>query len=200
LSAIEAAPMMCAGATTFNALRDSAARPGDVVAVLGLGGVGHMGVQYAAKLGFDTVVIARGAEKEESARQLGARHYIDSAAQDVAAELRRLGGAKVVLATAIDSAAMSACVDGLGPRGQLVVIGASAESLTVNPLQLIFGSHSVVGHASGTSRQSEEMLAFSALTGVRAVVETAPLEGIEEAFARMREGAARFRMVLTTGN
>jgi alcohol dehydrogenase len=200
ISAVEAAPLMCAGATTYNALRNSAARPGDLVAVLGLGGVGHMGVQYAARLGFDTVAIARGTEKEESARRFGARHYIDSTTQDVAAELRGLGGARVVLATATEAAAMSACVDGLGPRGQLVVIGASADSLAINPLQLIFGSHSVVGHASGTSRESEDALAFSALTGIRPVVETAPLENVEDAVARMRSGEARFRMVLTTGN
>jgi len=199
ISAVDAAPLMCAGATTFNALRHSAARPGDVVAVLGLGGVGHMGVQYAARMGFETVAIARGPDKAEAARRLGARHYIDSAAQDVTAELTRLGGARVILATAISSAAMSACVDGLGPRGQLVVIGASGESLNINPLQLIFGSHSVIGHASGTARESEEALAFSALTGIRPIVETAPLEQVGDAFARMRSGEARFRMVLTTG-
>jgi alcohol dehydrogenase len=158
-----------------------------------------MAVQYAARMGFETVAIARGAEKEEPARRLGAHHYLDSTAQDIAAELKRLGGARVVLATAVSSAAMSACVDGLSPRGQLVVIGAPADSLNVNPLQLIFGSRSVVGHASGTARESEEALAFSALTGIRPVVETAPLEDIGDAFARMRSGAAHFRMVLTTG-
>jgi alcohol dehydrogenase len=198
ISAVEAAPLMCAGATTYNALRASDARPGDVVAVVGLGGVGHMGVQYASRLGYDTVAIARGPEKESLARELGARHYIDSTAQDVAAELRALGGARVVLATATESSAISAPVDGLAPRGQLVVIGASAEPLNINPLQLIFGSHSVVGHASGTSRQSEEALRFSALTGVRPMVEVAPLEKIGAAFARMASGEARFRMVLTT--
>jgi alcohol dehydrogenase len=199
ISAVEAAPITCAGATTYNALRASNARPGDLVAVLGLGGVGHMGVQYASRLGYDTVAIARGPQKEELARQLGARHYIDSTASDVAQALRALGGARVVLATATESAAMSAAVDGLGPRGQLVIIGASGDPLNVNPLQLIFGSHSVVGHASGTSRQSEETLAFSALTGVRPLVETAPLEDIGAAFDKMVRGDARFRMVLTTG-
>jgi alcohol dehydrogenase len=198
ISAVDAAPMMCAGATTYNALSASNAQPADVVAVLGLGGVGHMGVQYAARMGYDTVSIARGPEKQELARQLGARHYIDSNAQDVAAELRALGGARVVLATAADSASMAGCVDGLAARGQLVIIGASAEPLNINPLQLIFGSHSVVGHASGTSRQSERALAFAALTGVRPMVETAPLEDIGAAFARMLSGDARFRMVLTT--
>ena len=200
ISAVDAAPLMCAGATTYNALCASNARPGDLVAVLGLGGVGHLGVQYAAKLGFDTVAIARGPEKEELARGFGARHYIDSNAKDVAAELRTLGGARVVLATAVDSAAMAASVDGLGARGQLVIIGATAEPLNINPLQLIFGSHSVVGHASGTSRQSEAALAFSALTGVRPMVETAPLDEIGAAFERMLSGQARFRMVLTTNS
>jgi alcohol dehydrogenase len=198
ISAVEAAPLMCAGATTYNALRASSARPGDLVAVLGLGGVGHMGVQYASRLGYDTVAIARGPEKEALARELGARHYIDSTAQDVAAGLRALGGARVVLATVTESAAMAAPVDGLAPRGQLVIVGASTEPLNINPLQLIFGSHSVVGHASGTSRQSEEALRFSALTGVRPMVEVAPLGDIGAAFARMVSGEARFRMVLTT--
>jgi alcohol dehydrogenase len=199
ISSVDAAPLMCAGATTFNALRASGARAGDLVAVLGLGGVGHMGVQYAARMGFDTVAIARGAGKVEAARRWGARHYIDSTAQDVAAELRSLGGARVVLATATDSAAMSAGMDGLGPRGELIVVGAGAGQLTVTPAQLIFGSHRVVGHASGTARQSEETLAFSALTGVRPEVETAPLEEVGDAYARMLSGEARYRIVLTTG-
>jgi alcohol dehydrogenase len=200
LTAVEAAPLMCAGVTTFNALRNSVARPGDLVAVLGLGGLGHLGVQYAAKFGFDTVAIARGQEKAELARELGARHYIDSTAQDVAQSLADLGGAQVVLATVTDSAAMSAAVDGLAPRGQLILAGASAESLRVNPLQLIMASRTVVGHASGTSRDSEEALAFSALTGIRARVETVALEQATEGYDRMLSGAARFRVVLTTGN
>jgi alcohol dehydrogenase len=200
ISAVEAAPLMCAGATTYNALRASNARPGDVVAVVGLGGVGHMGVQYASRLGYDTVAIARGPEKEELARELGARHYIDSTAQDVSTALRALGGARVVLATATESAAMAAAVDGLAARGQLVIVGASGEPLNITPLQLIFGSRSVVGHASGTSRQSEEALAFSALTGVRPMVEVAPLEEIGAAFGKMAAGKARFRMVLTTAS
>jgi alcohol dehydrogenase len=200
ISAVEAAPLMCAGATTYNALRASNARPGDVVAVIGLGGVGHMGVQYASRLGYDTVAIARGPEKEELARELGARHYIDSTAQDVSTALRALGGARVVLATATESAAMAAAVDGLAARGQLVIVGASGEPLNITPLQLIFGSRSVVGHASGTSRQSEEALAFSALTGVRPMVEVAPLEEIGAAFGKMAAGKARFRMVLTTAS
>jgi alcohol dehydrogenase len=198
VSAVDAAPLMCAGATSFNALRGSNARPGDLVAVLGLGGVGHLAVQYAARMGFETVAVARGTEKQDAARRFGARHYLDSTAGDVAAGLRELGGARVVLATAVSSAAISAGLDGLGPRGQLVVIGAPAESLAVSPPQLIFGSHSVVGHASGTARESEEALAFAALTGIRPQVEAVPLEQVGEAFTRMRDGAARFRMVLTT--
>jgi len=200
LTAVEAAPLMCAGVTTFNALRNSVARPGDLVAILGLGGLGHLGVQYAAKFGFDTVAIVRGQEKAELARDLGARHYIDSTAQDVAQSLADLGGAQVVLATVTDSAAMSAAVDGLAPRGQLILAGASAESLRVNPLQLIMASRTVVGHASGTSRDSEEALAFSALTGIRARVETVSLEQATEGYDRMLSGAARFRVVLATGN
>ena len=200
LSAVEAAPLMCAGVTMYNALRNSVARPGDVVAILGLGGLGHLGVQYAAKFGFDTVAIARGAEKEQLARQLGARHYIDSTGQDVAQALTALGGAQVVVATAADSAAIASGLVGLGARGQLVVAGAPADPMQISPLQLIFGSKSVVGHASGTSRDSEQGLAFSAFTGVRPMVETYPLERVAEAYDRMRSGAARFRVVLTTGN
>jgi alcohol dehydrogenase len=197
LSAVDAAPLMCAGVTTFHALRNSAARPGDLVAVLGLGGLGHLGVQYADRFGFDVVAIARGRDKEAAARELGARHYIDSTAQDVAQVLAGLGGARVVLATATESAAMAAAVDGLTARGQLILAGASAEPLGINPLQLIFGSRQVIGHASGTSRDSEEALAFSALTGIRPRVETVPLERAAEGYDRMLSGAARFRVVLT---
>src|SRR5262249_10191401 len=163
---------------------NSVARPGDLVAVLGLGGLGHLGVQYAAKFGFDTVAIARGAEKEGPAREFGARHYIDSTRQDVAQALRDLGGAKVVLATATVASAMGAAVDGLGPRGQLIVAGAPADPMAISPLQLIFGSNSVVGHASGTALDSEETLKFSALTGVRARVETVPLEQVSTGYER----------------
>jgi alcohol dehydrogenase len=199
LSAEEAAPLLCAGVTTYNALRNSAARPGDLVAVLGLGGLGHLAVQYAARFGFDTVAIARGAEKEGPALDLGARHYIDSTRQDVAHTLRELGGAKVILATATVSSAIAAAIDGLGNRGQLIVAGAPADPMQISPLQLIFGSHSVVGHASGTAHDSEEALKFSAFTGVRARVETVPLEQVGAAYERMLSGTARFRMVLITG-
>jgi alcohol dehydrogenase len=199
IPAVQAAPLMCAGVTTYNALRNSVARPGDLVAVVGLGGLGHLGVQYAAKMGFETVAIARGAEKEEPARELGARHYVDSTAQDVGEALLALGGAKVVLATATDAKAIAAGVNGLGARGQLIVAGASVDPMDINPMQLIFGSKSVVGHASGTSRDSEQALAFTAMTGVRPWVEALPLERAAEAYDRMLSGAARFRMVLTTG-
>ncbi|MFC5722881.1 alcohol dehydrogenase [Streptomyces gamaensis] len=199
LSATEAAPLGCAGVTTYNALRRSAARPGDLVAVLGLGGLGHLGVQYAARFGFETAVIARGADKEPLARELGARHYIDSTAGDVAEALRALGGAKAVLATAASSEAMSATVDGLAHCGELLVLGATAEPLTVTPLQLINAGLTVHGHPSGTAQDVEDTMAFSALTGVRPMTETVPLEDVGEAFERMLSGAARFRMVLTTG-
>ncbi|MFF4407585.1 alcohol dehydrogenase [Streptomyces sp. NPDC001262] len=199
LSAAEAAPLGCAGVTTFNALRHSAARPGDLVAVLGLGGLGHLGVQYATALGLDTVAIARGADKKDLAHKLGARHYIDSTATDVAEALQALGGAKVVLATAANSAAMSATVDGLAHRGELVVLGAVPEPLAISPLQLIMGSRTVHGHPSGTAQDVEETMAFTALSGVRPMIETMPLEETGAAFERMLSGDARFRMVLTTG-
>src|SRR6266581_4310457 len=198
LSAVEAAPLMCAGITTYNALRNSGARPGDVVAVLGLGGLGHLGVQYAAKMGFKTVGIARGSDKESLARKLGAQHYIDSQAQDPAAELQKLGGAKVILATVTNGDAMSAVQGGLGLNGTLVVIGA-AESMQVSPLVLIGGRRSVKGWYSGTSIDSQETLAFSVLAGVRSMNEVYPLEKVTEAYDRMMSGKARFRVVLTTG-
>ncbi|KAB8191618.1 alcohol dehydrogenase catalytic domain-containing protein [Nonomuraea phyllanthi] len=199
LTAVEAAPMGCAGVTTFNALRRSPAGPGDLVAVLGLGGLGHLGVQFAAKLGFETVSVARGAAKEEAAKNFGAHHYIDSTAGDVAAQLQALGGAKVVLATAASSSAMSATIDGLRHNGELVVIGATPEPIQVSPLQLIGASRSVHGHPSGTARDVEETLHFAALTGVRAMIETRPLDEVGAAYDRMMSGDARYRMVLTTG-
>jgi D-arabinose 1-dehydrogenase-like Zn-dependent alcohol dehydrogenase len=199
LSAEEAAPLLCAGVTTFNALRHSGARGGDLVAILGVGGLGHLGVQFAAKLGLETVAIARRAEKEELARRLGARHYIDSTSQDPAKELMRLGGANVILATVTSAEAMTAVIGGLRPRGRLVVVGASMEPMQVPPVMLIGGSKSISGHASGTSRDSEDTLAFSVLTDVRPMIETRPLEQAAEAYEKMIRGDARFRMVLTTG-
>jgi D-arabinose 1-dehydrogenase-like Zn-dependent alcohol dehydrogenase len=199
LGSVEAAPLMCAGITTFNALRNSGARPGDVVAVLGLGGLGHLGVQFAAKLGFHTVAIARGPDNGPLAKQLGARHYIDSRAEDPAAALRKLGGAKVILATATSGEAMSAVQGGLTPRGTLLIVGVP-ETLKIDPVPLILGSRSVKGWYSGTSIDSQETLAFSLLTGVRPMNEIYPLERAAEAYERMMSGDARFRVVLTTGN
>ena len=195
----DAAPLMCAGLTTFNALRNSGARPGDVVAVLGLGGLGHLGVQYAAKMGFHTVGIARGKDKDQLARQLGAAAYIDSQAQDPAAELQKLGGAAAILATATSGEAMSAVQGGLAVNGALLVVGA-APSMQVSPVFLLLGCRSVKGWYSGTSIDSQDALAFSARTGVRSMNETFPLERVAEAYDRMMSGKARFRVVLTIGN
>jgi len=195
-SPVDAAPLLCAGITTFNALRNSGARPGDVVAVLGLGGLGHLGVQYAAKMGFNTVAIARGKDKAPLARQLGAATYIDSQSQDPAAELLKLGGANVIIATVTVGDAMSAVVGGLAINGSLIVIGA-AESMQVSPLILLMGRRSVKGWYSGTSIDSQDTLAFSARTGVRSMNETFPLERVNEAYDRMMSGKARFRVVLT---
>jgi D-arabinose 1-dehydrogenase-like Zn-dependent alcohol dehydrogenase len=197
LSDVDAAPLLCAGITTFNALRESVARPGDVVAVLGVGGLGHLGVQFAAKMGFEVVAIARGEEKGPLAKELGAHHYIDSKASDVAAELNKLGGAQVVLATVTVSDAMTATLGGLKARGQLVVVGAPTDPLPVPAAILIFKSSAVQGHASGTSQDSEDTLRFSALTGVRPMIETVPLSEAQAAYDKMMSGAARFRMVLT---
>jgi len=197
LSAEEAGPLMCAGLTTFNALRNSGARPGDLVAVLGLGGLGHLGVQFAAKMGFKTVAIARGSDKGTLAKELGAQYYIDSQAQDPAAELIKLGGAKIILATVTNGAAMSATIGGLGNEGKLMVLGA-AQSLEVPPLFLIFGSRSVAGWYSGTSIDSQDTLSFSVISGVRSMNEVFPLEQAPEAYERMMSGRARFRVVLTT--
>jgi D-arabinose 1-dehydrogenase-like Zn-dependent alcohol dehydrogenase len=196
LEFIEAAPLMCAGITTFNALRNSGARPGDTVAVLGVGGLGHLGVQFAAKMGFKTVAIARGADKEPLARQLGAAHYIDSLAGDPAAELQKLGGAKVVLATVTQGDAMSATIAGLTANGTLMVLGA-AESMTCSPLQLLMGRRSIKGWYSGTSIDSQDTLRFSAHTGVRSMNEVFPLERAAAAYDHMMSGKARFRVVLT---
>jgi D-arabinose 1-dehydrogenase-like Zn-dependent alcohol dehydrogenase len=199
LSAVEAGPLVCAGITTFNALRHSGARPGDVVAVLGIGGLGHLGVQFAAKMGFKTVAIARGSDKEPLARELGARHYVDSRAQDPAAELAKLGGAKVVLATVTSGEAMGAVLGGLGVGGKLLVVGA-ADPFEVSPMQLIGGRLSIAGWPSGSSIDSEDTLAFSVVAGVRSMNEVFPLERAAEAYERMMRGEARFRAVITTAS
>lgn len=198
LELADAAPLLCAGVTTFNAIRTSGVRPGDRVAVVGLGGLGHLGVQFAAKLGFETIAIARGQEKESFARDLGAEHYIDSTSTDVGAALRRLGGADLVLATVTDADSMSATVAGLAPRGRLVVLGVPQEPLAVGAVDLVSGSRTVAGHASGTAKDSEDTLRFAARTGVRPMIETYPLERAAEGYERMMSGHARFRVVLTT--
>ncbi|MGA8385683.1 MAG: alcohol dehydrogenase, partial [Candidatus Cybelea sp.] len=197
LTAAEAAPLMCAGITTFNALRHSEARAGDLVAILGIGGLGHRAVQYAAKMGFRTVAIARGRDKEQLARSLGAADYIDSSSSDVSAELQRLGGAKLVLSTITAAAAMEPVLSGLGVDGQLLVVGASPEPLPVDTAAMIGKRNSIKAWPSGTCADSEDAMRFSVQTGVRAMIETMPLERAAEAYERMMSGAARFRMVVT---
>jgi D-arabinose 1-dehydrogenase-like Zn-dependent alcohol dehydrogenase len=198
LSAEEAAPLMCAGVTTYNCLRNSGARPGDLVAVIGLGGLGHLGIQYAARSGFNTVAIGRGKDKEALAKKLGASHYLDTAAQDPAAELQKLGGAKVILATVTSADAMKAVIGGLAPTGTLMIVGA-VPSLEVPALQLLLKSQQVKGWYSGTSLDSQETLGFSVLSGVRSMNESFPLDRVNEAYERMEQGKARFRVVLTIG-
>ncbi len=197
LSAVEAAPLMCAGVTTFNPLRNSGARPGDFVAVLGIGGLGHLGIQFAAKMGFKTVAIARGTDKEPLARRLGASFYVDSKAQDPAAELLKLGGAKIVLATVTSGAAMSATLGGLGVNGKLIIVGAANEPLQVAGIPLLLGRRSIAGWPSGNSIDSQDTLAFSALSGVRPMTEVFPLARAAEAYEHMMSGKARFRAVIT---
>jgi D-arabinose 1-dehydrogenase-like Zn-dependent alcohol dehydrogenase len=198
LTAVEAAPLLCAGITTFNALRHSGARAGDTVAILGVGGLGHLGVQYAAKMGFRTVAIARGKEKEAFVKQLGAHAYIDSQAGSVAEALQGLGGADVVLATATNAQAMAETIGGLATDGRLVVVGAPAEPMQVSVLPLIGGRRSIAGWPSGASIDSEDTMGFSALSGVKPMTEVYPLERAAEAYERMMSGKARFRVVLTT--
>jgi D-arabinose 1-dehydrogenase-like Zn-dependent alcohol dehydrogenase len=198
LSPVEAGPLMCAGITTFNSLRHSGARAGDLVAVLGIGGLGHLGIQFAAKMGFETVAIARGADKGPLARTLGARHYIDSEASNPAEELMKLGGAAVILATATSGKAFTAAVGGLAIGGKMIILGA-ADPMEVSPLMLLGGRRSIAGWPSGRSIDSQDTLRFSALTGVRSMNEEFPLERAAEAYERMMSGKARFRVVLTTG-
>jgi D-arabinose 1-dehydrogenase-like Zn-dependent alcohol dehydrogenase len=199
LASEEAAPLVCAGITTYNALRHSGVRGGDRVAVLGVGGLGHLGVQFAVKLGLETVAIARGTEKEPLALELGAHHYIDSTSTDPALALLELGGVDLILSTVTSSDAMAAAFGGLRPRGKLLVVGASMDPIAVPAAVLIGGSKAIVGHASGTSKDSEDTLAFSVLSGVRPMIETLPVESAAEAYQKMISGEARFRMVLTTG-
>jgi len=196
LSAEEAAPLLCAGVTTYNSLRNSQARAGDLVAILGIGGLGHLGIQFARKMGFNTVAIARGSDKRDLAVACGAHHYIDSEAQDVSRELTKLGGAKVVLATATSSRAMSAVIDGLSVGGELVAVGASPEPMQVSPIQLIMGRKQVRGWPSGTSIDSADTMKFSALAGVRPMIEKYSLDEAAKGYERMMSGKARFRVVL----
>ncbi len=196
LSDVEAAPLLCAGITTYNALRHSGAYPGDLVAVQGIGGLGHLGIQFANKFGYKVAAIGQGSENAALAKKLGANVYIDSKSTNAAEELQKLGGAQVILATAPSSKAMSALVDGLGPNGKLVVIGATTDPIEVTPVQLITGSRTIQGWAAGTAADSEDTLNFAELSGVRAMIETYPLEKAAEAFARMMSGKARFRVVL----
>jgi D-arabinose 1-dehydrogenase-like Zn-dependent alcohol dehydrogenase len=197
LSDVEAAPLLDAGITTYNALRNSGAMPGDLVAVQGIGGLGHLGVQFANKFGYNVAAIGRGSENAALAKKLGAHVYIDSQATNAAQELQKLGGASVIIATAPNSKAMSALIDGLGPNGKLVVVGAAPDPIEVTPAQLIFGSKTIQGWAAGTPAASEDTLKFCMLTGVRPMIETYPLERTAEAYARMLSGKAEFRVVLT---
>ncbi|MCI0606323.1 alcohol dehydrogenase [bacterium] len=197
MPAEEAGPFMCAGVTVFNALRNSGARAGEVVAVHGIGGLGHLGVQYARQMGFETVAINRGNDKEPLARKLGAHHYIDANAQDVVAELQKLGGASVILATAPNAQAISPLVDGLSSDGKLLVPAAPPEPLTISVFSLILGRRSVAGWYSGTAKDSQDTMEFSALSGVHPMVEKFPLDRVAEAYEQMHSGKARFRAVLT---
>jgi D-arabinose 1-dehydrogenase-like Zn-dependent alcohol dehydrogenase len=197
VSDIDAAPLLCAGITTYNSLRHSGAQPGDLVAVLGIGGLGHLGIQFANKFGYKVVAVGRGPANEALAKKLGAAQYIDSTATPPAEELQKLGGAQVILATAPNAKAMSELIGGLGPNGKLLVIGASFEPIEVPPVQLIVGSKSIQGWAAGTPADCEDTLHFAELTGVRAMIETYPLEKAGEAYARMMSGKAEFRVVLT---
>jgi D-arabinose 1-dehydrogenase-like Zn-dependent alcohol dehydrogenase len=197
LSDAEAAPLLCAGITTYNALRHSGAMPGDLVAVLGIGGLGHLGIQFANKFGYKVVAIGRGPENAALAKKLGASLYIDNKVTNAAEELQKLGGAQVILATAPSSKAMSEVINGLGPNGKLIVVGAAFEPIEVTPAQLISGSKSIQGWVSGTPTDAEDTLRFAELTGVRPMIETYPLEKAAEAYARMLSGNAQFRVVLT---
>ena len=197
LNDAEAAPLLCAGITTYNALRHSGALPGDLVAVQGIGGLGHLGLQFANKFGYQTAAIGRGAENAKLAKKLGASIYIDSESSNAAEALQQLGGAQVILATAPSSKAMSEVIDGLAPNGKLIVIGAAFDPIEVTPVQLITNCRSIQGWAAGTPADSEDTLAFAELSGVRAMIETYPLEKAGEAYARMMSGKAEFRVVLT---
>jgi 2-desacetyl-2-hydroxyethyl bacteriochlorophyllide A dehydrogenase len=197
LPADEAAPLLCAGITVFNAMRNAGMRAGDTVAVQGIGGLGHLGVQFARQMGFRTVAIGRGADKEALAKKLGAHHYIDAETVEPAAALQKLGSANMVLATAPDSKAIASLVDGLGPDGKVIIVGAGTEPLTITPLQIIFTRKTIRGWPSGSAKDSEDTLGFSSLSGVRPMIERYPLEKVADAYDQMMSGRARFRVVLT---
>jgi len=197
LSDVEAAPLLCAGITTYNALRHSGALPGDVVAVLGIGGLGHLGIQFANKFGYKVAAVGRGSESAALAKKLGASVYIDNKVANPAEELQKMGGAQVILGTAPSAKSMTDVIDGLAPNGRLMVVGAESEPIQVTPVQLINGSRSIQGWASGTPTDAEDTLRFAELTGVRPMIETYPLEKAAEAYARMMSGKAQFRVVLT---
>jgi alcohol dehydrogenase, propanol-preferring len=198
LKSAEAAPLLCAGITTYNALRNAGLRGGDVVAVQGIGGLGHLGVQFARQMGFHTVAIGRGREKEKLAKDLGAQVYIDTAADDAAAVLQRMGGAKAILATGTSGNAMGSLVSGLATRGKLIVVGVPQDQMQLNAFPLVFGGRSIYGSLAGTAIDSEDTLSFSVLQNIRPMIETVPLEQAADGYARMMEGKARFRMVLVT--
>ena len=198
LSSAEAAPLLCAGITTYNALRNAGLRGGDLVAVQGIGGLGHLGIQFARRLGFHTVAIGRGSDKEKLAKDLGAHNYIDTAVDDAVAVLQRLGGARAILATAPSGDSMGPLVAGLAVRGKLVVVGVPHDQIQLNAFPLVFGGRSVYGSLTGTAIEQEDTLAFSVLENIRPMIETAPLEQAADAYARMMQGKARFRMVLVT--
>jgi propanol-preferring alcohol dehydrogenase len=200
LKSEEAAPLLDAGTTTYNALRNAGLRGGDLVAVHGIGGLGHLGIQFARRMGFHTVAIGRGQEKEKLARDLGAHVYIDTAVDDAAAALQRMGGARAILATAPSGGAMGPLVSGLAARGKLIVVAVPGDQIQLNAFQLVFGGRSVYGTLAGTAIDSEDTLAFSVLENIRPMIETVPLEQAADAYARMMQGKARFRMVLVTGN
>jgi D-arabinose 1-dehydrogenase-like Zn-dependent alcohol dehydrogenase len=197
LGDVEAAPLLCAGITTYNALRHSGAMPGDLVAVLGIGGLGHLGIQFGNKFGYKVAAIGRGTESAALAKKLGASVYIDNKATNAAEALQKLGGAQVILATAPSSKSMSEVIDGLAPNGRFMVVGATSDPIEVTPVQLINGSRTIQGWASGTPTDQEDTLRFAELTGVRPRIETYPLEKAREAYARMMSGKAEFRVVLT---
>ncbi|MGA3131987.1 MAG: alcohol dehydrogenase [Terracidiphilus sp.] len=198
LTSAEAAPLLCAGITTYNALRNAGLRGGDLVAVQGVGGLGHLGIQFARHMGFHTVAIGRGREKEKLAKDLGAHVYVDTGAEDVAAVLRSMGGARAILATGTSGDAFGSLVSGLAPRGKLIVVGVPQDDIKLKALPLVFGGRSVYGSLTGTPIDGEDTLAFSVLENIRPMIETAPLEQAADAYARMMQGKARFRMVLVT--